>query len=201
MEFITSLPQLQALYGTPGQAAQMKVMHHLVPTYRQFVERSRFCVLTTVGPGGTDGTPRGDAGPVVTVLDDRTLALPDWRGNDRIDSLTNIVVDGRVSLIFLIPGSTNAMRVNGTARLTVDGDLRDQLARGGTRPRSVIVITIAEVYPQCARALIRSELWTNGDASQGLPSIGAMLAEVTSGAFDGAAYDAEWPGRAAKTMW
>jgi len=83
----------------------------------------------------------------------------------------------------------------------VDGDLRDQLARGGTRPRSVIVITIAEVYPQCARALIRSELWTNGDASQGLPSIGAMLAEVTSGAFDGAAYDAEWPGRAAKTMW
>ena len=152
-------------------------------------------------PGGTDGTPRGDEGPVVMILDDQTLAMPDWRGNDRIDSLTNIVADGRVSLMFLINGSTNAMRVNGSARLTDDDALRDRFKRGENRPRTVIVISIAEIYPQCARAILRSELWAAGDQSEGLPSIGDMLAEVTSGAFDGAAYDAEWPGRAAKTLW
>lgn len=201
MHFIDTLEGLQALYGTPGQAAQIKVMHRLIPTYRAFIERSRFCVLTTVGPGGTDGTPRGDEGPVVAVLDDFTLALPDWKGNDRIDALTNIVADGRVSLLFMVAGSTTAMRINGTARLTADDHLRDRFARGNARPRTVAVITIAEAYPQCARALIRSELWSSGDQSAGLPTIGDMLSEVTSGAFDGAAYDAEWPGRAAKTMW
>lgn len=201
MDFITNVESLQRLYGTPSEAAQIKVMHHLIPTYRAFLERARFCVLTTVGPSGTDGTPRGDEGPVVTILDDTTLALPDWRGNDRIDSLTNIIADGRVSLMFLVNGSTNAMRVNGTAKLTADDSLRDRFARGKDRPRTVIVISIAEVYPQCARAILRSALWTGGDQSAGLPSIGDMLTEVTSGTFDGAAYDAEWPGRAAKTMW
>ena len=200
MEFITDTASLHRLYGTPGQAAQIKVMPRLIPTYRAFLERSRFCVLTTVGPDGTDGSPRGDEGPVVTVLDDRTLALPDWRGNDRIDSLTNIVTDGRVSLMFLIPGSSTAMRVNGHARLTEDDALRDRFRRGDARPRTVIVIAIDEVYPQCARAVMRAGLWM-GDQSEGLPSIGDMLSEITSGGFDGKTYDAEWPGRAAKTMW
>lgn len=200
MDFITNVESLQRLYGTPGEAAQIKVMHHLIPTYRAFLERSRFCVLTTIGPGGTDGSPRGDEGPVVTVLDDRRLALPDWRGNDRIDSLMNIVADGRVSLMFLVPGSALAMRVNGTARLTEDATLRDSFRRGDARPRTVIVIDVAEVYPQCARAIMRSALWS-GDQSDGLPTLGQMLSEVTSGAFDGATYDAEWQGRAEKTMW
>lgn len=200
MEFITNVESLQRLYGTPGEAAQIKVMHHLIPTYRAFLERSRFCVLTTIGPGGTDGSPRGDEGPVVSVLDDRRLALPDWRGNDRIDSLMNIVADGRVSLMFLVPGSALAMRVNGTARLTEDTTLRDSFRRGDARPRTVIVIDVAEVYPQCARAIMRSALWS-GDQSDGLPTLGQMLSEVTSGAFDGATYDAEWQGRAEKTMW
>jgi len=200
MEFIADIESLQRLYGTPGQAAQIKVMHRLIPTYRAFLERSRFCVLTTVGPGGTDGSPRGDEGPVVAVLDDQTLALPDWKGNDRIDSLTNIVVDGRVSLIFLIPGSSLAMRINGTARLTEDATLRDRFRRGEARPRTVIVIDLAEVYPQCARAVMRAQLWS-GDQSEGLPTLGQMLSEITSGGFDGATYDAEWQGRAEKTMW
>lgn len=201
MQFIETLSDLHAHYGTPGEAAQRKVMHHLIPSYRAFLERSRFCVLTTVGPSGTDGTPRGDDGPVVMILDDRTLALPDWRGNDRIDSLSNIVADGRVSLLFLIHGSTNAMRVNGMAKLTADDNLRNRFARGENRPRTVVLISIAEVYPQCARAILRAALWSGGDQSAGLPSIGDMLTEVTSGAFDGAAYDAKWPGRAEKTMW
>ena len=200
MDWIADLDTLHAHYGTPGQASTVKVTPRLTPAYRAWIERSRFCVLTTVGPEGTDGSPRGDDGPVVAILDDRTLALPDWRGNDRIDSLRNIVRDGRVSLMFLIPGSHNAMRVNGTARLTADDTLRARFERDGKRPRTVIVIAITEVYSQCARALIRAGLW-QGDQSQGLPTVGDMLREVTEGAIDGAAYDADWPGRAARTMW
>lgn len=200
MDWITDLDALHVRYGTPGEAATVKVTSRLTPAYRAWIERSRFCVLSTVGPEGTDGSPRGDDGPVVAILDDCTLALPDWRGNDRIDSLRNIVRDGRVSLLFLVPGSHNALRVNGTARLTADEALCARFERDGKRPRTVIVIALAEVYSQCARALIRAGLWT-GDQSTGLPSVGAMLRELTDGGIDGAVYDAAWPGRAKATMW
>jgi PPOX class probable FMN-dependent enzyme len=198
---ITTLDDLHRHYGTPGQASVVKVTPALTPAYRAWIERSRFCVLTTVGPEGTDGSPRGDGGPVVRVLAPGTLALPDWKGNERIDSLRNIVRDGRVSLMFLIPGSNTAMRVNGTASVTADDALRDGFARDGNRPRTVIVVTIAQVYSQCARALIRANLWTGGDQSTGLPSVGDMLREITEGSIDGATYDRDWPGRAAVTMW
>lgn len=201
MTQLTRVEELEALYGAPGQAAVVKVTPGLTPAYRAFIARSRFCVLTTVGPEGTDGSPRGDDGPVVTIADDRTLWMPDWRGNNRMDSLRNIVADGRVSLMFLIPGSNTAMRVNGRGVLETDPALLARFERDGARPRSVILISIAEVYSQCARALIRSGLWTAGDQSAGLPTVGDMLREITEGGIDGAAYDAEWPGRAAKTMW
>jgi PPOX class probable FMN-dependent enzyme len=199
--WITTLEDLHARYGQPGEAATVKVTASLTPAYRTWIDRSRFCILTTVGPEGTDGSPRGDEGPVVTVLDPQTLALPDWYGNNRIDSLRNIVRDGRVSLLFLIPGANNALRINGTARLTADPTLCARFDRDGKQPRSVIVIRIAEVYSQCARALIRSALWTAGDQSAGLPTVGDMLREITAGRIDGQAYDADWPGRAAMTMW
>ena len=201
MDRITTLDALHALYGTPSDPALRKVVGHLIPSYRAVLDRSRFCILTTVGPEGTDGSPRGDDGPVVTVLDDRTLALPDWKGNERIDSLRNIVRDGRVSLCFLIPGWKNLLRVNGTAILTADPDLRARFDRNGLQPRTVIVITIAEVYSQCARAVLRAGLWAGGDQSDGLPSIGQMLDEATAGQIDGAAYDAGWATRAKGTMW
>ena len=178
MEWITNLDDLQSHYGTPSLPATAKVTSQLTPSYRAFLDRSRFCVLTTVGPEGTDGSPRGDQAPVVTVLDPRTLALPDWHGNQRLDGLRNIVRDGRVSLIFLIAGSTTALRVNGTARLTADAALRQGFTREGKHPRTVVVIQIAEVYSQCARALQRSKLWTSGDASHGLPSVGTMMQEL-----------------------
>ncbi len=199
--WIESVEDLQRHYGAPGEASQVKVTPFLTPAYRAHIERSRFCVLTTVGPEGTDGSPRGDEGPVVTVQDERTLLLPDWKGNERIDSLRNIVRDGRVSLMFLVAGSNTAMRVNGRAKLTADSEMTHAFERQGKRPRSVIVIQIQEVYSQCARALLRSELWTAGDQSNDLPSVGDMLKEITSGAFDGQRYDAEWPERAQKTMW
>jgi uncharacterized protein len=201
MDWITTLDDLHAQYGQPGEAATVKVTPHLTPAYRTWIDRARFCILTTVGPEGTDGSPRGDEGPVVTVLDPQTLALPDWYGNNRIDGLRNIVRDGRVSLMFLIPGANNALRINGTAKLTADTDIRSRFRKDGKEPRTVIVIRIAEVYSQCARALIRSGLWTSGDQSQGLPSVGDMLREITEGRIDGKAYDADWPGRAAQTMW
>ena len=200
MEFIDSVKGLEALYGTPGAASIRKVADQLTPLYARWIARSRFVVLTTVGPAGTDGSPRGDDGPVVTPLDARTLAMPDWRGNQRLDSLRNIVEDGRVSLMFMVPGSNTVVRVNGRARLTADEGLRARFARKGRQPATVIVIRIAEVYTQCARAVLRAGLWSRNDAD-GLPTPGEILADVSNGEEGGAAYDAEWPARAARTMW
>jgi uncharacterized protein len=201
MQMIDSLEDLHAHYGTPGPASQIKVMPALTPAYRAYLDRARLCILSTVGPEGTDASPRGDDGPVVRVLDPKTLALPDWKGNERIDSLRNILRDGRVSLMFLVQGSNTVIRVNGRAQVTADAELCTRFARGGKVPRTVVLITIAEVYSQCARALIRSGLWSGADLSAGLPTVGDVLQEITDGGFDGAAYDAAWPERAAGTMW
>ena len=201
MEWIASLDELHGHYGTPAKPAVAKVTAHLTPAYRSFITASRFCILSTVGPEGTDGSPRGDEGPVVTVLDSETLALPDWKGNERIDSLRNILRDGRASLYFMVPGSTTSVSINGTARLTADEGLRARFDRGGVHPRTVIIIRIAEVYSQCARALQRSALWTAGDQSQGLPSVGQMLQEATQGAIDGDAYDRDRAARAHLGWW
>lgn len=201
MTWITTLDDLHRHYGTPSTPAVVKVTAHLTPSYRAFLDRSRFCVLTTVGPEGTDGSPRGDRGPVVSVLDPTTLALPDWHGNNRIDSLRNIVRDGRVSLMFLIPGSTTALRINGKARLSTDPALLSSFTRDDKHPRSVIVVQIAEAYPQCARALQRSDLWTSGDLSLGLPTIGTMLAEASENLIDATAYDSDRATRAHLGWW
>ncbi|SIT03771.1 pyridoxamine 5'-phosphate oxidase family protein [Paracoccus saliphilus] len=192
---------LAGIYGTPGPASTRKVADRLTPDYARFIAAARFCVLATVGPEGTDASPRGDGGSVTRALDERHLAIPDWRGNDRIDSIRNIVRDGRVSLMFLVRGSGNAIRINGTARLTDDAELRDSFAHRGKLPRTVIVVRVAEIYFQCARAVIRSGLWEDRDDSNGLPTPGQILANMTEGEVGGASYDAEWPQRAAKTMW
>ena len=201
LEFIGDIGSLETLYAKPGEASLVKVARRMTPLYRRWIMASRFCVLTTVGPEGVDGSPRGDDGPVVLELDEGTLALPDWRGNQRIDSLRNIVRDPRVALMFMVPGSNNVVRVNGRARVTADEALRGRFEKNGKTPATVIVIEIGEIYSQCARAVMRAGLWAAGDESGGLPSVGDMLAEMTGGRIDGKAYDEEWPGRAAKTMW
>jgi PPOX class probable FMN-dependent enzyme, DR_2398 family len=200
MSWITSIDDLEALFGAPPEAAIVKVTRRLTPAYRRWIEASRFCLLSSVGPEGTDGTPRGDDGPVVQVMDPGTLLMPDWRGNNRIDTLRNIVRDGRVSLAFFVPGSNTVIRVNGTARLSTDPALCGRFEQGGKHPRLVIVIALTEVYSQCARALIRAGLWSRDDR-EGLPTPGEILSEITEGAFNGADYDREWPARAAATMW
>ena len=201
MRQIDDIAALEALYGVPGAPALRKVADRLTPLYRKWIMASKLCVLSTVGPGGTDGSPRGDDGPVVLELDARTVAMPDWRGNNRLDSLRNIVVDGRVSLMFMVPGSHNVVRLNGQAILTDDADLRARFEKNGRQPATVIVITITEVYTQCARALMRAGTWSGADESTELPSAGEILAEMTSGEEGGAPYDDAWGARAEKTMW
>ncbi|WP_170350639.1 pyridoxamine 5'-phosphate oxidase family protein [Ruegeria atlantica] len=202
MEFIKDIKSLEEIYNRPpGAASFRKVVHSLTPLYRKWIMSSRLCILSTVGPEGVDGSPRGDDGPAVLELNPNTLALPDWRGNNRLDSLRNIVRDPRVALMFMVSGSNNVVRVNGTARLTADADLRARFEKHGKQPATVIVIEITEIYTQCARALMRAEIWTSGDSSVELPSIGEILAEASQGEEGGERYDSEWGARAAKTMW
>lgn len=200
MRWIKDIAALEALYGTPAAPALRKVATRLTPLYRQWIMASRFCILSTAGPDGTDGSPRGDDGPVVTELDPQTLALPDWRGNQRLDTLRNIVVDGRISLLFMVPGSNTIVRVNGTAKLTTDKALRARFERKSRLPATVIVIRIAEIYTQCARAPLRAGLWARDD-SEGLPTVGEILSEMTAGEEGGPVYDAAWGTRAEKTLW
>ncbi|WP_306114720.1 MULTISPECIES: pyridoxamine 5'-phosphate oxidase family protein [unclassified Roseovarius] len=200
MDWIDDTDRLEALYGYVGAPALRKVATRLTPLYRKWIMTSRFCILSTIGPGGTDGSPRGDDGPVVTELDENTLAMPDWRGNNRLDTLRNIVEDGRISLMFMVPGSNTVVRVNGTARLTEDPALRQRFDHKGRLPATVIVIRIGEIYTQCARAPMRAGLWTRDD-SDGLPTVGEILAEMTQGEEGGTDYDTAWGARAEKTMW
>jgi PPOX class probable FMN-dependent enzyme len=200
MRRIDDIAELEALYGTPSDAALRKVAQRLTPAYRRWIAAARFCVISTVGPDGTDGTPRGDDGPVVLELDPGTLALPDWRGNNRLDSLRNIVSDGRISLMFMVPGDNAVVRVNGTAWLTDDAALRERFRRKSMLPATVAVIEIAEVYAQCPKALLRSGLWGRDD-SAATPSLGEILDEMTSGEIDAGAWEREYPERARNTLW
>lgn len=201
MKVIETIEALEALYpAKPSEPATVKVTDRLTPSYRAWIAASRFCVVSTVGPEGTDASPRGEDGPVALELNAQTLAIPDWKGNNRLDTLRNIVRDGRVSLMFMVPGSMNVMRVNGTAVLSDDPDLTQRFENKGRHPKSVIVVTIREVYSQCARAVLRAGLWDRDD-SEGLPTVGDMLRDVTNGGFDGATYDLEWSARAKDSLW
>ncbi|MFN3719331.1 MAG: pyridoxamine 5'-phosphate oxidase family protein [Rhizobium rhizophilum] len=202
MTIISSVEDLKAVYGEVTEASIAKVTTSVTPAYRRMIEMSPFVALATVGPEGLDCSPRGDRGAVVRVEDENTLALPDWRGNNRIDSLLNIVRDPRVALMFLIPGSNSVMRINGRAVVSVAPDLLASFEMEGRHPRSVVVVTIDEAYFQCARAVMRAELWNAERQIEptDLPSPGDML-KAARADFDRDSYDREWPARAAKTMW
>ncbi|MBB6299713.1 pyridoxamine 5'-phosphate oxidase family protein [Rhizobium leucaenae] len=202
MRIITSVEELNEFYGGTSEASIAKVTSALTPLYRRMIGVSPFVALATVGPEGLDCSPRGDLGGVVRVQDDKTLLLPDWRGNNRVDSLANIVRDPRIALMFLIPGSNTTMRLNGRAVVSIEESLLASFEMEGKHPRSVVVITIDEVYFQCARAVMRAELWkqeTFVDPAS-LPTPG-MLLKAAKGDFDQETYDREWPARAAKSMW
>lgn len=197
---IKTIEELEAIYGTPVPRSLTKVVSHMTPHYRTWIEASRFVVVSTVGPEGTDGSPRGDEGSVVQIADDHTLLLPDWFGNNRIDSLRNIVRDPRVSLMFMVPASPNVVRVNGTGIVTADDDMRARFDKKGKLPRSVVAITIEEMYFQCAKALMRSELWKAPSQDVKVPSAGDFVKEQDA-QFDGKAYDTAYPEYAKPRMW
>lgn len=200
MTLITSIDALEALYDDAVPASLTKVARKLTPHYRAWIGAARFAVLSTVGPEGTDASPRGDDGPVVRIADDHTLYLPDWRGNNRLDCLRNIVRDDRVSVMFMVPGCGNVVRVNGRAVLSADATLTGTFAKAGKTPRTVVVITVEEAYFQCAKAIMRADLWTQNDESAGVPSAGDFLQEMKAD-FDGDAYDKGYAEHAKPRMW
>ncbi|MEM7068050.1 MAG: pyridoxamine 5'-phosphate oxidase family protein [Pseudomonadota bacterium] len=203
MTRVSTVEELEAIYGKPGKTSLVKEVPEIIPQYREFIEASPFCSLATCGPEGLDCSPRGDVPGFVRVHNERTLMMPDRRGNNRVDSLKNIVRDPRVGLCFLIPGSKNALRVNGEAHLSVTPEIKASFAIDGKEPRSVIVIRTQAVYFQCGRAIVRSGLWdTNSQIDpKSLPTPGEVLAELSKGEVGGPDYDAEWEGRANKTLW
>ncbi len=203
MSTIGTIEELEAIYGFPGETSTAKEIGWISDEYRKIIETSPFSVLATAGPEGLDCSPRGDLPGFVRVNDEKTLMLPDRRGNNRVDSLRNIVRDGRAALLFLIPGSGTTLRVNGRASLSIEPGLLESFAVKGKAPRSVLVFTVDAIYFQCARAIVRSGLWKAESQidPKSLPSPGQILAGLTEGRVGGEKYDREWPERAGKTLW
>jgi PPOX class probable FMN-dependent enzyme len=200
---IRDLASLEALYGEVNEVSSLKEITYLHPHYAEMIKASPFAVLATVGPHGVDASPRGDAPGFIEIVDDKTLLLADRRGNNRIDSLRNIVADPHVALLFLIPGIGETLRVNGTADISVDPDMLARFTVKDKAPRSMLVIHIESVFFQCSRALIRSELW-NPERHldrKSLPSTGQMLAAVTDQRIDAESYDRELPPRLRATLY
>ena len=204
MAKIETLDALETIYGVTGNASIIKEIGFVHDYYRKLIEAAPFAALATVGPEGLDCSPRGDRkGELVRIVDPKTLMMPDRRGNNRLDSLKNIIRDPRIALMFLIPGHGNALRVNGRAYLDNDVELCTSFAVDGHMPRTVIVIQIDAIYFQCARAIVRSALWDPKQFidSNTLPTPGQILEHLSTVEFDGKAYDTDWPERAARTMW
>jgi PPOX class probable FMN-dependent enzyme len=201
---ITSIEQLEAIYGEPSPGAVAKEIDYISDHYRAFIEASPFMTLSTVADEGTDCSPRGDPAGFVRVVDRKTVMIPDRRGNNRVDSLRNIVRDGRCSLLFLVPGVGETLRINGQAYLSIEPSLLASFAFEGKEPRSVIVVKVERVYFQCSKAIIRSHVWD--PAAQvprsSLPSTGQMIKQlINDQAFSAEEYDRSYPQRVADTIY
>jgi PPOX class probable FMN-dependent enzyme len=200
---IRDVAALEAIYGEVNEVSALKEITYLHPHYAAFIKASPFAVLATAGPHGLDASPRGDPAGFIEIADDKTLLLADRRGNNRIDSLRNIIVNPQVALLFLVPGIGETLRVNGRAEISVDPGLIARFSINDKVPRSMLVIHIESVFFQCSRALIRSELWNpeRHIPRSALPSTGQMLAAVTDQRIDGETYDRELPPRLKATLY
>jgi PPOX class probable FMN-dependent enzyme len=200
---VTSMEALERLYGQPFGPSIAKETDRITSHYRAFIETAPFFALASSGPDGLDCSPRGDAPGFVRIADDKTLLIPDRRGNNRIDTLRNILHDPRVALLFLIPGCGETIRVNGRAKISADPALTQSFLVDGKAPRSVIVVSVDRIYYQCAKAIVRSKLW---DASRhvdrkSLPSAGMILADLTQGQVGGPEHDRAAPQRLKETLY
>ena len=203
MSTIRSLDQLEELYSAPVPTSVTKEIDHLTELHRAYIEASPFVLVATSGLDGLDCSPRGDPPGFVRVVDERTLMMPDRRGNNRLDTLRNLVVNPRIGLLFLVPGVGVTLRVNGTAEISTDVELRESFVMGDKVPTTVIIITTTSVYTQCPKALMRSHLWDparHRDPSE-LPSVGDIMEVITSGVLDGKAYDDAYPQRLRETIY
>ncbi len=200
---LTDPAALRELYGDPSDGAIAKEIDYVHPHYRAMIEASPFMVMATSGPDGLDVSPRGDPAGFVVVEDARTLLIPDRRGNNRVDSLNNLIADPRIALLFLIPGVGETLRVNGQAEISVQPALLERFPAQGKLPRSVIVVHVERVYFQCPKALVRSDLWnpTRHVQRRSLPSTGTILADISRGRVGGPEYDAAYPERLKATIY
>jgi uncharacterized protein len=194
---ITSLEQLEKLYGPVRPVAILKEKEELTQGYRKLIEAAPFVAIATSGPEGLDCSPKGDPAGFIRIIDNKTLAIPDRPGNNRIDGMRNLVRDPRIAVLFLIPGVGETLRVNGCATISVDPELLQSFAMDGKLPRSVIMVSIERIYFHCSKAIVRSKLWeeTAKVDRRSLPSTGAIVAELTAGQFGGSDYDREAPAR------
>ncbi|HEY5215902.1 MAG TPA: pyridoxamine 5'-phosphate oxidase family protein [Pseudolabrys sp.] len=194
---VTTMEQLEALYGKPHGPAVVKEIDHISPGYRKLIEAAPFVAIATGGPEGLDCSPKGDAPGFVRILDEKTLAIPDRPGNNRIDGFRNILRDPRIALLFLIPGVGETLRVNGRAAISIDPQLMQSFAVNGKLPRSVLIVHIESMFFHCSKAIVRSKLWDEASKidRKSLPSTGAIIAEVSQGEFGGETYDREAPER------
>jgi uncharacterized protein len=200
---ISSAAELEALYDAPGERAVLKQIDRLDEHCRRFIAASPLVLLATSGGAGADCSPRGDAPGFVQVADERTLLLPDRRGNNRLDSLRNLVENPAVGLLFLVPRVNESLRVNGRGAISRDPALAERFAVGEKRPTTVLVVTVEAAFIQCSRALVRSDLW-NPDRHlprTSLPSLGEILAAHTGGRVEAAAYDREAPALVRATLY
>ena len=200
---VSTIAELEAIYGEPLAQSLVKEIDYISDHYRAFIEKSPFMVLASVAEEGLDCSPRGDPSGFVRVVDEKTVMIPDRRGNNRIDTLRNLVRDPRVSLLFLVPGVGETLRINGRAAISVDPDLCASFDMNGKTPRSVIVVTAERVYFQCQKALARSRLWDPEARIERkeLPSAGDILQGLSKNDFDGDAYDKNYPERLKKTIY
>ncbi|MEQ8436386.1 MAG: pyridoxamine 5'-phosphate oxidase family protein [Ilumatobacter fluminis] len=197
---VRSIEQLEELYPW-REGMERKVTPTITPEQARYVEESPFVVVATVGPEGVDCSPRGDPAGFVRIVDERTLMMPDRRGNNRVDTLRNIVRDGRVALLFFVPGIGVTLRVNGTARLLTCPALRASFAMDDKVPTSIIEVVVGEVYTQCPKALVRSDLWNAEHRTHDdVPTVGQVMAGIVD-TFDGDAYDAGYPEHMARTIY
>ncbi len=200
---VTTMAQLEALYDKPFGPSMVKEIDHVNAHYRAFIEAAPFFAMATSGPYGLDCSPRGDPPGFVRVADEKTLLIPDRRGNNRIDSLRNLLHDPRISLMFLIPGCGETIRINGRAVISTDPELCRSFVFNDKTPRSVIIVTVERVYYQCAKAIVRSKLWdpaTQVDRKT-LPTPGTILAGLTNGAMGGPEHDRTAPERLKATIY
>ena len=194
---VTSMEQLQALYGERMPASVIKEIDHINAHYRTLIEAAPFVAVATCGPEGLDCSPKGDPAGFIRILDDKTLAIPDRPGNNRIDGFRNIVRDPRIALLFLIPGVGETLRGNGRAAISVDPELMASFAINGKLPRCVLIVHVESAYFHCSKAIVRSKLWDEATKidRKSLPSTGSIIAELSKGRLGGEAYDREMPER------